>query len=65
VISQHWWAFLAFALVAGLLNLLGTLCCVVGAFVTIPWGLIAFAYLYEDRFGPKAISGTGVASPAA
>lgn len=51
VISRHWWGFLGFAIVSGLLNLAGSLCCVVGVFITIPWTLLAFVCLYENRFG--------------
>jgi hypothetical protein len=52
VITKNWWGFFGFAIVIALLNLLGALCCIVGGFVTIPWTMLAFVCLYENRFGP-------------
>jgi hypothetical protein len=52
VITKNWWGFFGFAIICALLNLLGTICCIVGVFVTIPWTMLAFVCLYENRFGP-------------
>src|ERR1017187_4470740 len=78
-ISKHWWKFLGFLLVLGLVNLAGIMACCVGFFVTIPVSLAALMYAYEDIFnapgrptGPPAQSGVpgaegrwqaGVAAP--
>ena len=51
VISKNWWGFFGFAIVCWLLNLVGVLCCLVGAFVTLPWTMLALVCLYESRFG--------------
>src|ERR1035437_8171137 len=40
-ISKHWWDFLGFLLVLGLVNLTGIMACCVGVFVTIPVSLAA------------------------
>jgi len=50
VISKHWWNFLGFAIVMGLVNVLGILVCCVGMFVTAPLTMIALMYAYEDIF---------------
>jgi hypothetical protein len=51
-ISKHWWKFLGFLLVLGLLNLAGLAACFVGVFVTIPVSLAALMYAYEDIINP-------------
>ena len=41
---------------AGLINIGGGLLCGIGVFVTLPWTLIALAYIYEDLFGtPRSV----------
>ncbi len=50
VVSKHWWTFLGFAIVLGLVNFLGVLVCGIGLFVTAPLTMIALAYAYEDIF---------------
>ncbi|MEO5803750.1 MAG: GYF domain-containing protein [Verrucomicrobiota bacterium] len=50
VISKHWWSFLGFAIVMGLVNVIGVLACCVGVFVTAPLTMIALLYAYEDIF---------------
>jgi len=50
VISKHWWSFLGFAIVMGLVNILGAICCMVGLAVTVPLTMIALMYAYEDIF---------------
>jgi len=50
VISKHWWSFLGFAIVLGLVNFVGVLACGIGLFVTAPLTMIALAYAYEDIF---------------
>ena len=54
IISKHWWKFLGFLIVLGLINLAGVLVCGVGLFITFPITLAALAYAYEDIFGPAA-----------
>ena len=50
VVTRHWWEFFALLLVSGLLNLLGTLACVIGVLVTGPLTGLALMYAYEDIF---------------
>ena len=54
VISKHWWKFLWFFIVLGVIELAGLLVCVVGIFVAAPIAMAALAYAYEDIFGPAA-----------
>ena len=51
VLGRNWWGMLAFSIVAGLINIGGSLLCGIGVFVTLPWTLLALAYIYEDLFG--------------
>jgi len=54
VISKHWWKFLWFFIVLGLIELVGYLMCLVGIIVAAPIAMAALAYAYEDIFGPAA-----------
>jgi len=54
VISKHWWKFLWFFIVLGLIELAGLLACLIGLFVAAPIAMAALAYAYEDIFGPAA-----------
>src|ERR1035441_1251212 len=51
-ISRHWWKFLGFLLMLGLVNLAGLMACGIGVFITIPVSLAALMYAYEDIFNP-------------
>jgi predicted Ser/Thr protein kinase len=54
-ITKHWWKFLGFLLVLGLLNLGGLLLCAVGVFITLPLSIAALMYAYEDIFNPSGL----------
>ena len=54
-ISKHWWTFLGFLVVLGLVNLLGLMLCFVGVFITVPISLAALMYAYEDIFNPREL----------
>ena len=54
-ISKHWWKFLGFLFVLGLVNLAGLMACCVGVFVTLPVSLAALMYAYEDIFNPPGL----------
>jgi predicted Ser/Thr protein kinase len=54
VISKHWWKFLWFLIVLGVIELAGYLMCLIGIFVAAPIAMAALAYAYEDIFGPAA-----------
>jgi hypothetical protein len=51
VVTSQWWAVFALVLVAALISVAGVLALLVGVFVTLPIGIGAIAYLYEDIFG--------------
>ncbi len=54
VVSKHWWKFLWFFIVLGVIELAGLLACLIGIFVAAPIAMAALAYAYEDIFGPAA-----------
>jgi capsular polysaccharide biosynthesis protein len=67
-ISKHWWKFLGFLIVLGLVSLAGLIACCVGVFVTVPVSLAALMYAYEDIFNPPGLASaplTGSAVPGA
>ena len=51
MVHKHWFHLLGLAILIGLLNLAGVLACFVGWIVTVPLGLAALCYAYEDIFG--------------
>jgi len=53
VIHKHWFSFLGLVVLSVLVYLAGVLCCCVGVFVSAPVIIGAFAYAYEDLFGPE------------
>jgi len=54
VVTKHWFKFLGFGIVMGLLLCAGLLALVVGVFVMMPLVLAATMYAYEDVFGGTA-----------
>jgi serine/threonine protein kinase len=62
VISKHWWKFLGFLIVLGLINLAGLLACFIGLLVTFPITFAALTYAYEDIVG--AVKSPVAASPS-
>lgn len=46
-VGRHWWLCFGLTVVMGLVNLLGLLCCFVGALVTFPLSLLALMQGYE------------------
>jgi serine/threonine protein kinase/cytochrome c-type biogenesis protein CcmH/NrfG len=63
-INRHWWKFLWFVIVLGLLDLAGLVFCVVGFFIAAPITWAALAYAYEDIIGTvKSPSGTPSSIP--
>jgi hypothetical protein len=61
VVNRHWWKLLGLKIVLLLVSVSGVLACGVGLFVTIPIGVAALMYAYEDIFAParKAIPAAG------
>ena len=51
MVHKHWLTVFGLLVLAGLLNVGGVLMCCVGVLVTIPLGLVAVCYAYEDIFG--------------
>ena len=50
VVSKHWFLVFAFFLVMGLISACGIIVCCVGILVSLPVGLVALMYAYEDLF---------------
>ena len=53
VASKYWWQFFGLLLLWLVLQVVGTMACLVGVFVTVTFGGLAYAYAYEDLFGEK------------
>jgi serine/threonine protein kinase len=62
IISRHWWKFLGFLIVLGLINLAGLVSCFIGLLVTFPITFAALTYAYEDIVG--TVKSPAVASPS-
>lgn len=54
VVTRQWWRVFGLILLTALIAGAGLLACCVGIFVTIPVGLAALLYAYEDLFGSTA-----------
>jgi len=52
MVHRHWLHVFGLVVVVGLLNVAGAFCCI-GIFVTLPLGMLALMYAYEDIFGRK------------
>jgi uncharacterized membrane protein len=50
VVGRHWWWTLGLLIVAGLINLVGVLCCLVGVLFTMPVAFAVLLYAYEAIF---------------
>ena len=53
VVSKHWWTVFAFAIVIGLINLVGVMLCCVGLFLSFPLAIAAAMVAYETLFSPR------------
>ena len=47
------WDLFAFGFVAGIVNLLGALCLIIGLFATIPTTMVAYAFVYRSLEDPE------------
>jgi len=50
VVSKHWFLVFGFLLVVGLISVCGVIACCIGILVSMPIGLVALMYAYEDIF---------------
>ncbi len=65
LVTKHWWKFLGFLVVLGLINMAGLLACGFGLFITFPLTFAALAYAYDDIIGAvKSPAGASSATPA-
>jgi uncharacterized membrane protein len=64
-VFEDFWGFLLFAIVCGLVMILGALCLGVGVLVAMPVVLAAQAYAYEDLFGGSVAVESAEPQPAA
>jgi hypothetical protein len=53
MVHRHWLHVFGLVVLVGLLNIAGLCACCVGLLVTLPLGLAATMYAYEDIFGRK------------
>jgi uncharacterized membrane protein len=51
MVHKHWFHIFGLLVLAGLLNVAGALVCCVGLLITMPFGIAAICYAYEDIFG--------------
>lgn len=59
VVTRQWWILFALFIVAGLISALGVIACCVGMFATVPIGMAAILYAYEDVLGTQTTSQAG------
>ena len=52
-VKGRWWLVFALILLTGLISAAGVLACCIGVFVTMPIGIGAIAYAYEDILGSR------------
>jgi hypothetical protein len=57
-VTRQWWILFALFIVAGLISALGVIACCVGVFATLPIGIAAKLYAYEDLLGSQIIEPT-------
>ena len=58
-VTRRWWSLFALCLLAGLVSASGLLACCVGVFASIPIGIAAILYAYEDIFGSQTTAQVG------
>ncbi len=66
-ISRHWFNFLGFIVILGLLNLAGLVALAVGLFIAAPVAVAALMYAYEDIFAadePAGVPPVEASAPA-
>jgi hypothetical protein len=52
-VTRQWWILFALFIVAGLVSAAGVIACCVGVFATVPLGIAARLYAYEDLLGSQ------------
>jgi hypothetical protein len=53
MVHKHWFHVFGLVVLLGLLNVAGACACCIGLFVTVPIGVAAMMFAYEDIFGRK------------
>ena len=59
VVTRQWWILFALFLVAGLISAAGVIACCVGVLATVPIGIAAGLYAYEDILGSQTTAQAG------
>jgi hypothetical protein len=54
MVHKHWFQIFGLVILVSLLNVVGACMCCIGLLVTVPLGMLAICYAYEDIFGRKA-----------
>ena len=60
-VTRQWFMLFALFLVAGVVGALGLILCCIGIFATVPIGIAAVLYAYEDMFGGQIAQPAGTA----
>ena len=58
-VTRQWWILFALFIVAGLISALGVIACCIGVFATVPIGIAAILYAYEDICGSPITTQVG------
>jgi hypothetical protein len=58
-VTRQWWILFALFLVSGLISVVGVIACCVGVFATVPIGIAAILYAYEDILGSQTTAQAG------
>jgi len=58
-VTRQWWILFALCLVSGLIGAAGVIACCVGVIATIPIGIAATLYAYEDILGSQTTTQAG------
>jgi len=53
MVHRHWFHVFGLVVLLGLINVAGALACCIGILATIPFGMAALMFAYEDIFGRK------------
>lgn len=63
--KQNFWFYLVYALVIGIVSLLGSIACGIGILVTLPFSIIGTAVAYERTFNAPAVAAAPDTEPQA
>jgi uncharacterized membrane protein len=59
VVTRQWWILFALCIVSGVIKAAGVIACCVGVLATVPIGIAAILYAYEDLLGSPTTTQAG------